>query len=129
MKAENGIGLSAPQVGVLKNVIAIWIDETQPYVFVNPKIATASVDLFKVKEGCLSVPGYFEDRERPRHITLEFFDTVGVKHEVAFSDLSAFCIQHEIDHLNGKLFIDHSSELKRDRIKARIKKVTKSKGK
>jgi peptide deformylase len=128
MKTRNGVGLAAPQCGVLLNVIAIWIEEKQPMVLVNPKITYASDDLMKFEEGCLSVPGYFEDRERPRTIQVVFQDVKGEKHDVEFNNLYAFCIQHELDHLAGKLFIDGSSELKKDRIRARMRKVAKKKG-
>lgn len=122
MKAEKGIGLAAPQVGVLKNIIAVWIEEKLPIVFVNPKITDVSKELYKFNEGCLSVPGYFEDRERPERIMVKFNDVHGNPYELEFTKLHAFCIQHEIDHLNGKVFIDELSMLKRSRIKTKIKK-------
>lgn len=125
MKSEKGIGLAAPQIGVLKNVIAIWIDEKIPIVLVNPKLIDSSEELLKFNEGCLSVPGYFEDRERPKKIVVKFNDVNGGEHQVEFFDLYAFCIQHEIDHLNGKVFIDNLSDLKRSRIKSKIRKSQK----
>lgn len=125
MKTANGVGLAAPQVGVLSNVIAIWIEPEKPLVFVNPVITFASTELFKFNEGCLSVPGYFEDRERPNQIIIKFVDVKGNPHEFECNGLYAFAIQHEIDHLNGKLFVDGVSLLKKSRIKSKMKKVAK----
>lgn len=125
MKARNGVGLAAPQCNVHVNVIAIWIEEKQPMVLVNPVITFSSEDKMKFEEGCLSVPGYFEERERSRTIHVKFKDVKGTDHDVEFNNLYAFCIQHEIDHLNGKIFVDGSSELKKLRIKARMRKVAK----
>lgn len=122
MKAFKGIGLAGPQVGILKNIIAVWIEEKAPMVFVNPQIVSVSTEMFKFSEGCLSVPGYYEDRERPKVIKLKFKDVTGIEHEADFGDLYAFCIQHELDHLKGKVFIDDLSQLKKDRIKSKIKK-------
>lgn len=122
MKARKGVGLAAPQCGIMKRVIAVWIDDVLPLVFVNPVIIEQSEDKFSFKEGCLSVPGYFEARERAKKITLEVQDVTGKKHTHEWEDLYAFCIQHEIDHLNGKVFVDDLSMLKKDRIKAKIRK-------
>lgn len=123
MKANGGVGLAAPQVGILKRIIAVWVEEEHPMVFFNPEIVSSSEDMFPFREGCLSVPGYFEGRERARNITLKFQDYLGTQHEAEFKDVYAFCIQHEIDHLNGRVFIDNLSELKKDRIKTKIKKL------
>lgn len=122
MKQGKGIGLAAPQVGILKRIIAVWISEQHPLVFFNPEIVSSSKEVFPFSEGCLSVPGYFEDRTRAKNIKLKFQDNLGTQHEGEFQDLYAFCIQHEIDHLNGKVFIDDLSELKKERIKKKIKK-------
>lgn len=125
MRASRGIGLAAPQVNIHKNIIAVWIEDVNPtpFIFVNPKITKASEEFFKWSEGCLSVPEYFEDRERAKDISLEFHDVFGVKQAIEFHDLHAFCIQHEIDHLNGKVFIDNLSQLKKERIKTKIRKL------
>lgn len=128
MKASKGIGLAAPQVGIQKNIIAVCIEKSEnsyPFVFVNPKITEVSEELYDFREGCLSVPGYYEDRKRPKRITVEFHDVYGVRQTTEFFDLHAFCIQHEIDHLNGRVFIDDLSELKKDRIKTKIRKLIK----
>ncbi len=88
MKTANGVGLAAPQVGVLSNIIAIWIEPEKSLVFVNPVITFMSAEMFKFNEGCLSVPGYFEDRERPNQIIIKFFDVKGVQHEFECNGLS-----------------------------------------
>ena len=140
MSAEDGVGLAAPQVGVLKNIITISIPlemqlptqgtetpETQPvespFVLINPVIAESSIETFKWDEGCLSVPGYFEERERSREIIVDFYNDDGKKHTEMFTGLYAFAIQHEIDHLHGKVFVEGLSRLKQDRIKKKIKKT------
>lgn len=128
MRTHNGVGLAAPQVGLLYNMITIWIEDTKPLVLVNPKITEASEELFEFNEGCLSVPGYFEDRKRPNRIVVKFQDVhTGEPKEFEYRGLYAFAIQHEIDHLNGKLFVDGLSMLKKSRIKAKIKKYLKRK--
>ncbi len=127
MKANNGIGLAAPQTGNMINLITIWIEEHQPLALVNPVITEVSEELFEFEEGCLSVPGWFEKRERPTKIVVKFQDIDGVAREFEFHKLYAFAIQHEIDHLSGKMFIDGASELKKSRIKSKIKKTLKKK--
>jgi peptide deformylase len=127
MLSSNGIGLAAPQVGILQRLITIQIEPNKPLVLINPEIVEASEELFVFNEGCLSVPGYFEDRKRPARIVVKFQDEVGNHKEFEFRDLYAFCIQHEIDHLNGKVFVDGLSSLKTMRIKAKIKKYLKRK--
>lgn len=122
MKGKKGIGLAAPQVGILKRILAVWIIEEAPMVFFNPEIVSSSEELFPFREGCLSVPGYFEERSRAKTIKLKFQDNLGTHFENEFTDVHAFCIQHEIDHLNGRVFIDDLSELKKDRIKTKIRK-------
>jgi peptide deformylase len=129
MKVANGVGLAAPQTGNLVNVIVVGIGEDEPLVFVNPVIIFASEELFEFNEGCLSVPGYFEDRKRPNQVIVKCLDLNGDPHEYEFNGLYAFVIQHEIDHLNGKVFVDGASMLKRSRIKSKMKKVTKRLGK
>lgn len=123
MKTGKGLGLAAPQVGVMKRIITVCIDEKYPLVFVNPEIVSVSEETFPFREGCLSVPGYFEERSRAKNITLKFQDNLGVDYQNDLSDEHAFCVQHEIDHLNGRVFIDDLSPLKKDRIKEKIKKL------
>lgn len=140
MKAEAGLGLAAPQVGINKNILAIDIPlsmqkpttgtETpevesvyRPFVVINPKILEVDEKMFKWEEGCLSVPGYFEDRERPWRIVVEYFNDDGRKHTTEFTNLFAFAIQHEMDHLEGKVFVDGLSRLKQDRVKKKMIKT------
>ena len=122
MQAHDGIGLAAPQVGILKNIIAIQLPDEIFRVFVNPKITNSNFDFgFTWEEGCLSVPGYFENRVRDNRIDLEYVNHRGVVCQAQFSELTAFVIQHELDHLTGGMFIDDLSPLKKDRIKKKIR--------
>ncbi len=126
-----GIGLAAIQVAQPLRLITMDIakrDETgeglrQPRVFINPEIIAASEEMSVYEEGCLSIPEYYEEVERPARVRLRFLDLDGKLHEEEADGLYATCIQHEIDHLNGVLFIDHISKLKRDRV---VKKFTKA---
>lgn len=127
MKTAGGVGLAAPQTGNMVNMIAIWIEDDKPLAFINPVIIETSEELFEFNEGCLSVPGYFEDRRRPARIVMQFNDVSGNPREFEFNGIYAFAIQHEVDHLNGKVFVDGSSPLKRQRIKAKMRKVAKNK--
>jgi len=117
MYAENGIGLAAIQVGVLKRVAVIDLDPGGPkskqLFLVNPRIVEASGALSTYHEGCLSVPEVWDDVKRPARLTVEYTDEHGAKQTVTADGLFATCLQHEIDHLNGRLFIDHLSKLKR----------------
>ena len=128
---QNGIGLSAVQVGELKRIITMKIPETitedgkeydvsRPYNFINPEILESS-GTFVFSEGCLSVPGYYEDRERANKILLRFRTIHGDQLEEEFEELEAFCIQQEVDHLDGKLFVDDLSPLKKERVRKKIK--------
>ena len=121
-----GIGLAAIQVGVPKRIIVMDIegpeDEKKPRFFVNPEIVWASDELFTYEEGCLSVPEYFDSVERPARVRLRYLNYAGDTVEEEAEGLYAVCIQHEMDHLEGVLFIDHLSRLKRDRAVARVKK-------
>jgi peptide deformylase len=122
-----GIGLAAVQLGVPKRVVTMDIakkEETKnPQVFINPEIVWSSEDMSVYEEGCLSIPDIHEDVERPARVIIRYRDLAGKAQETQAEGLFATCIQHEIDHLNGVLFIDHISKLKRDRI---IKKFTKA---
>jgi peptide deformylase len=97
--------------------------EKQPQVFINPEIVDESDEVSVHEEGCLSIPEYYEEVERPASVTVKYLDLDGKAHEVKATGLFATCIQHEVDHLNGVLFIDHISKLKRDRV---VKKFTKA---
>ncbi|WP_454915195.1 peptide deformylase [Xanthobacter sediminis] len=122
-----GIGLAAIQVGVQKRVVTIDVaregEDKKPVALINPQIIAASEETSVYSEGCLSIPEYYEEVERPARVTVRFQDVEGAVREVEANGLFATCVQHEIDHLNGVLFIDHISKLKRDRV---IKKFTKA---
>jgi len=123
MYAENGIGLAATQVNVHQRVVVIDLSEerNQPQVFINPEITEKSGDT-TYEEGCLSVPQNYANVERASEITLKAQDLDGNWFEVKADGLLAICLQHELDHLVGKLFIDYLSPLKRDRIKKKLEK-------
>ncbi len=127
MYAAPGIGLAAIQIGVAKRVITMDLskkdDEHKPQVFINPEITWASEENSTYEEGCLSIPEYYEEVERPDQVRVKYLDLDGKSHEITAKGLFATCVQHEIDHTNGVLFIDHLSKLKRDRV---IKKFTKA---
>lgn len=123
-----GIGLAATQVDFHRRVIVIDIseDNTQPLVFINPTIEILDQELSQYDEGCLSVPGFYETVERPGHVRVHAFDGDGKPFTIEPEGLLAVCIQHEIDHLNGKLFVDHISPLKRNRIRSKLEKKHKA---
>ena len=127
MYAAPGIGLAAIQVGVPQRVITMDLakqDEPKaPLVFINPEITRASAETATYDEGCLSIPEYYEQVERPKAVNVKYLDLDGNEHEIEADGLLATCLQHEIDHINGVLFIDHLSKLKRDRV---IKKFAKA---
>jgi peptide deformylase len=122
-----GIGLAAIQVGVPFRVIVMDLSkreaEAEPRVFINPEITWSSEEKSLYEEGCLSIPDVHEDVERPARVKIRYLDLEGKPHEEDAEGLFATCIQHEIDHVNGVLFIDHISKLKRERV---IKKFTKA---
>ena len=122
-----GIGLAAIQIGEARRVVTMDLakkdDPREPQVFINPEVIGESNDKNIHEEGCLSIPEYYEEVERPAQVKLRYLDLDGKQHEIDADGLLATCIQHEIDHLNGVLFIDHISKLKRDRV---IKKFSKA---
>jgi len=124
MYSAPGIGLAAIQVDILKRVIVIDISEnkSQPKCFINPEIVERSGDE-KMDEGCLSVPGIYEPVSRAKNITVRYLDRDGNTQELTVDELLAVCIQHEIDHLDGKLFVDYLSEMKRNRIRKKMEKL------
>jgi peptide deformylase len=130
MYAAPGIGLAAIQVGVPKRVIVMDLarDEAPkaPRHFVNPEIVWASEEVVPYEEGCLSVPEIFDEVERAAKVKLRYLDYAGNAVEEDAEGLFAVCIQHEIDHLNGVLFIDHLSRLKRDRAVAKVRKTARA---
>lgn len=119
-----GIGLAATQVNVQQRVIVIDIseDSSEPLCMINPVI-TASEGEEEMEEGCLSVPGFYERVRRAEKVTVEALDRDGTPFTLETDDLLAICIQHEIDHLDGKLFVDYLSELKRQRIRKKLEKA------
>lgn len=127
MYAAPGIGLAATQVNVHKQVIVIDIseDRSQPLALINPEILTFSGEE-ETEEGCLSVPGYYEKVVRSSDIEVNALDEQGVMQRFPASGLLAVCIQHEIDHLQGKLFVDYVSKLKRQRIRKKLEKSAKA---
>ena len=122
-----GVGLAAIQVGEPRRIVTVDTakkDEPKnPQVFINPEIVWSSEDKNTYEEGCLSIPEYYEEVERPSEVKVRFMDLDGKTQEVAANGLLATVLQHEIDHTNGVLFIDHISKLKRDRV---IKKFAKA---
>jgi peptide deformylase len=124
-----GIGLAAIQVGAPKRVVTMDLakkDEPKnPQVFINPEILWSSEEMATYEEGCLSIPEYYGDVERPAQVTVKYLDLEGEPRELKASGLLATCLQHEIDHLNGVLFIDHLSKLKRDRVLKKFAKAAK----
>ena len=125
MYDANGIGLAATQVDVHERVIVIDISEerNQPVVLVNPEITWASDDRQVGDEGCLSVPGIYDGVERSSAIRVQALDEQGQARELAAEGLLAVCIQHEMDHLRGKVFVEYLSPLKRNRIKSKMLKA------
>ena len=125
MYAAPGIGLAATQVNIQKQIIVIDIskDKTEPLVLINPEIV-ASDGHEEMEEGCLSVPGYYETVRRAERIRVRALDRDGNTYELETDDLLAVCIQHEMDHLDGKLFVDYLSPLKRQRIQKKLEKQT-----
>lgn len=119
-----GVGLAASQINVHERIVVIDVseDKSQPLVFINPEITVLDDDLHEYDEGCLSVPGFYETVQRPEHISVSALDRDGKPFTIKPDGLLAVCIQHELDHLNGKLFVDYISPLKRTRIRKKLEK-------
>lgn len=124
MYHAQGIGLAATQINVHKRVVVMDLSEerTTPQVFINPEIEPLTDELTPYQEGCLSVPGFHEDVNRPQRVRIRALNREGTPYEIEAEGLLAVCIQHECDHLNGKLFVDYLSTLKRDRIRKKLEK-------
>jgi peptide deformylase len=122
-----GIGLAAVQIGVPRRMLVIDVaregEDKQPLVFINPEIVASSDERSVYEEGCLSIPDYYAEVERPATVSVKYLDRDGKEQTVEADSLLATCLQHEIDHLNGVLFIDHISRLKREMV---VKKFTKA---
>ncbi len=130
MYAAPGIGLAAPQVGVLKRAFVADLGEEgkrEPLFVINPQIVWRSESTTTMEEGCLSLPGQFGDVARADRVRVRFLDRAGALQEIEGEGLLARCLQHEIDHLNGVLFVDHLSALKRTLILRRLAKTRRSK--
>src|SRR5262249_45325676 len=131
MYAAPGIGLAAPQVGVLKRLVVLDIDredvKTGPLFLVNPEVVEASDEDATYEEGCLSVPEHYSEVARPAKVRVRYLDRDGRQKEMACEGLLATCVQHEIDHLDGVIFIDHISALKRNMILRKLLKARKEK--
>lgn len=126
MRAERGIGLAATQVNVHKRVVVMDVSEDQdtPYVFINPEIISKNGSTIS-EEGCLSVPNNYAKVDRAESVRVKALDAKGETFELEADGLLAICIQHELDHLDGKLFVDYLSPLKRNRIKRKLEKEAK----
>ena len=124
MYAADGVGLAATQVDVHEQVIVMDVSETRdkPWVLINPQIVEASAETALNEEGCLSVPQTYDRVERPARVTVKALDRDGQPFEMQADSLTAVCVQHEMDHLLGKVFVEYLSPLKRDRIRTRMLK-------
>ena len=130
MYAAPGIGLAAPQVGVALRIAVIDLmanDKSAPYVLINPEVIARSDELATREEGCLSLPGQYADVTRPARVTIRYLDIEGAKRQIDAEGLLSACMQHEIDHLDGVLFVDHLSALKRNMILRRLAKELRQK--
>ena len=124
MYAAPGIGLAATQVNVHQRILVIDVseDHSEPQVFINPEVTVLDPELGEYDEGCLSVPGFYETVNRPQRVEVTALDRHGEPFTRELNGLLAICLQHEIDHLNGKLFVDYLSPLKRQRIRKKLEK-------
>tara|TARA_A200000113_G_scaffold181195_1_gene167111 strand:+ start:62 stop:568 length:507 start_codon:yes stop_codon:yes gene_type:complete len=124
MYNSQGIGLAATQIDVHKRLLVIDVSESKdsPLVFINPSFEIIEDELSEYDEGCLSVPGFYETVSRPKGIKVQAQDRKGEKFEIEAEGILATCIQHENDHLDGKLFVDYISALKRQRIRSKLEK-------
>ncbi|WP_343525561.1 peptide deformylase [Sphingomonas sp.] len=134
MYDAHGIGLAAIQVGVDKRILVIDLQEEEdeegkpirnPHAYINPEILSVSDELSTYNEGCLSIPEQYAEVKRPARCRVKWLDEKGEAHEAELDGLLATCMQHEIDHLNGVLFIDHVSRLKRDMLMRKLSKIRK----
>ncbi len=125
MYAAPGVGLAATQVNVHQRVVVIDVseDQSQPMVFINPEVTVLDAETLRdYDEGCLSVPGFYETVSRPERVRVDALDRDGKPFSLEPDGLLAVCIQHELDHLNGKLFVDYVSPVKRQRIRKKLEK-------
>ena len=124
-----GIGLAAPQIGEMKRIVVMDLakedEPPEPLVMINPELLSVSEDTVTTEEGCLSIPELYYDVERPAEVTVRYTDLDGNKVEREAADRFAICVQHELDHLDGVLYIDYLSRLKRDRVLKKFQKLAK----
>jgi peptide deformylase len=129
MYAAPGIGLAAIQVGVAQRLVTMDLakkdDPPAPQVFINPEVVWSADETSTYEEGCLSIPDYYEEVVRPKSVRVKYLDLDGTPQEMEATGLLATCLQHEIDHTNGILFIDYISKLKRDMVMKKFKKAAK----
>jgi len=122
-----GVGLSAPQVGIAKRIIVVDVGKSEgeraPYRMVDPELVWTSEELSIYEEGCLSLPEYYADVERPDRVFIKYLDETNMERELEAEGLLATCIQHEMDHLDGMLFVDHLTSLKRNMILRKLQKA------
>ena len=128
MYEGNGIGLSATQVNIHKRVLVVDVSDEKdsPLILINPKIKVLDKEEKTYSEGCLSVPGFFEEVSRPSEINITALNLEGERFTIMATDLLAVAVQHEMDHLDGKIFVDFLSNLKRQRIKSKLLKISKA---
>ena len=128
MYEGNGIGLSATQVNIHKRILVVDVtdEKDSPLVLINPKIKVLNKEEKIYSEGCLSVPGFFEEVSRPSEINITALNIEGERFTIMATDLLAVAVQHEMDHLDGKIFVDFLSNLKRQRIKSKLLKISKA---
>ena len=123
-----GIGLAAPQIGSLKRFAIVDVaegDERRPITLINPQVVAASDSLAVTEEGCLSIPDIYAEITRPEHVTVRYLDEHGAQQTISADGLLGVCLQHEIDHLDGILFVDHLSSLKRNMLMRKLAKTLK----
>lgn len=123
MKADRGLGLAAPQVGRSVRLFVCHADKDKDRVFINPQIVRMSEELVDYEEGCMSIPGLYAEVKRPREVSVQAYNEKGRPFTIDADGLLARVIQHELDHLDGKLFIDHLSKAKRERIVSQWEKI------
>lgn len=127
-----GVGLASNQIGILKRVLVMDVDykkdgsEKNPICMANPEIIWESEELSRMEEGCLSIPQQYADVERPAQVKVKYLDYDGKEQELEADGLLSHCVQHEIDHLDGKLFVDYLSSLKRNMLIKKVKKLTRA---
>ncbi|HHU36232.1 MAG TPA: peptide deformylase [Treponema sp.] len=128
MKETDGVGLAGPQVGISKRIFVVCADDGIDRVFINPQIIETSVETCGYEEGCLSIPGYYEQVERPKYVTIQALNEKGRRVTMETQGLLARVVQHENDHLEGTMFIDRIDSKKKEKIEAKFLNKTSSKG-